>query len=181
MNKLSSRLQKAINFYIKDPNWKKALEDAGYSPVTALKKHTELFRKAEPEIRKRQKKVAERANLSAEYIIGKYMDLLENDLSRFIRKDKNGNPYYDFTDATTEDFRVISELTVDKMQKGRGDTAVPVERVRIKEYDKLRILEALGKHLGLFTENVNIKGDISLAERIRAARNNEIMQPRETD
>ena len=166
----SSRLKKAISNYIKHPNWTKALEDAGYSRSTAVKRHTEMWRKAEPEIRKRQAKVAERADLSAEYIIKKYMDLLETDLTKFICKDESGNPYYDFTEATEEDFRVVQELTVDQMQQGRGDDAVPVKRVRIKEYDKLRILEALGKHLGMFTDNVKIKGDISLAERIRAAR-----------
>ena len=51
-----------------------------------------------------------------------------------------------------------------------GTTEVWVKEatVELKTWDKIRSLELLGKHLGMFTERVAVSGDVSLLEITRA-------------
>jgi phage terminase small subunit len=66
--------------------------------------------------------------------------------------------------------RALGEFTVDEYKKGRGENAVPVTKMKIKMADKLRALEMLGKHLGIFTDVVRVDGDADLIERLLAGR-----------
>lgn len=63
-------------------------------------------------------------------------------LSKFIRIDPQGDPVLDLSRCTPEDIDLLADLQIDDNGK--------VRRIRIKQLDKLKALEALGKHLGLY-------------------------------
>ena len=54
--------------------------------------------------------------------------------------------------------------------EGRGAGAREVKRIRVKLHDKLRALEALGRHLGMFNDSITVKGEVELIEKIQAGR-----------
>jgi phage terminase small subunit len=65
----------------------------------------------------------------------------------------------------------------DTREMGAGATAayagvkVTKDGIEVKMHDRLKAIELLGKHLGLFTDNVNVKGHLTvsgLAGRMRA-------------
>jgi hypothetical protein len=57
----------------------------------------------------------------------------------------------------------IQELTIDEYIEGRGKSARPVRRTKIKLYDKRAALVEIGRELGLFGK----KTEEPMSERIR--------------
>jgi len=123
--------------------------------------------------------MAKRAEVDADYVIQKFKDIVEADLGDLLVINEDGTAYYDFSRAKPEHMAALSEFTVDEISKGRGDDAVPVSRIRVKMHDKLRALEALGKHLGLFTEKIEIKGEVDLIRTIEARRRQQVEDDRD--
>jgi hypothetical protein len=69
---------------------------------------------------------------------------------------------------TREHAAAIQELTTETRMEGGGDDPVPVERVKLRLYDKRAALVDLGKHHVLFAEkHVHEVGGV--AERLTAA------------
>lgn len=114
--------------------------------------------------------MAAKAGVSAEYVIQKFKDIVEADLGDLLVIHDDGSASIDFNKARPEHLAALSEFTVDEISKGRGESAIPVSRIRVKLHDKLRALEALGKHLGLFTEKLEVKGEFDLIRTIEERR-----------
>ena len=72
--------------------------------------------------------------------------LADFNIRRFIEIDESGKAYYNFKDATEEDWYCISEYSCDLVPQGKGDDRIYVDRIKLKAYDKLRALELVGKH-----------------------------------
>lgn len=81
------------------------------------------------------------------WLLGRIRMLLDFNIERFIRTDDNGQPYYDFSEATEDDWWCISELTIDTIGRGQGTDRVEVDRVKIKTEGKRGLLELYGKHV----------------------------------
>ena len=64
----------------------------------------------------------------------------------FIVVDEHGTAWYDFSDATDNDWYCISEFTVDTVSKGVGAGRYEVEKTKIKVESKAKALELVGKH-----------------------------------
>ena len=92
--------------------------------------------------------------------------LADFNIAKFI-KVSGDKAYYDFSQATDDDWYCISEYAVDvaiaKVAEANKETAMPVEKMKIKSYDKLRALELVGKHMDVdaFRTKVQHIGDIN--------------------
>lgn len=169
---LTPRMKLAIdNYFANGLNKYKAMRDAGYSHWSSHRQ-IDVFgrREVKEEIERRQRRMAEKAQVTAEWVIQKFKEIVEADLGQVLVIQEDGTAYFDFTKATPEFLANIGEFTVDEIKEGRGDGARPVKRIRVKLNDKLRALEALGRHLGLFKDQVEVKGSVDLIERIQAGR-----------
>lgn len=62
-------------------------------------------------------------------------------------------------EADEDDLKAISSVKV-KTTKTKDDTEI-VER-EVKLYDKIKALELIGKHLGMFTDKVEVKADMNV-------------------
>lgn len=115
LNAMTPKQRKFVQEYLKDLNATQAAIRAGYSKKTARSIANELLTK--PDIRAAvqagQKKSAERAEVSVEYVITKLRQLAE--------------------DAISDDDRTNAN----------------------------RSLELLGKHVGAFAENINLRGNLT--------------------
>lgn len=88
--------------------------------------------------------------------------LADFNLNRFITVHDN-EAVYDFSTASEDDWYCIQEYTSDHSFMRAGDDLVPVHKVKVKSYDKLRALELVGKHVdvGAFKDKVELSGDES--------------------
>lgn len=115
MSNLNPKQQRFVQEYLKDLNGTQAAIRAGYSKKTARQIGQHLLTKVDirAAVQAGQKKAAERAEVSVEYVITKLRKLAEDAMSDADR-----------TNA-------------------------------------IRSLELLGKHVGAFTENLSIRGNLS--------------------
>ena len=110
--------------------------------------------------------VEERAELLAmevdsRWVLKKAALLADFNIRKFLRAEEDGRLYYDFSEATDEDWYCVGELTVDQIPISDKDNKVYVDRIRLKSVDKIRALEMVGKHIDVnaFKTNVTIGGD----------------------
>lgn len=81
-------------------------------------------------------------------------------INKFIRIEGK-EAVYDFSIATDDDWYCISEYVADSSYV-KGDCGlIPVEKLRLKSFDKLRALELVGKHVNVqaFKDKVELSGD----------------------
>ena len=169
--KLSTRHQKVVDGYMVHYNKTKAMRDAGFSESTSMRA-ADVFDRidVQMEIQRRQDNMSKKAEVTADYVIKKFKDIVEADLGDLLEIFEDGTARIDFTKATPAHLAALGEFTVDDIKQGRGDDAIPVQRIRVKFHDKLRALEALGRHLGLFNDKIEIKGELDLIRTIENRR-----------
>ena len=83
--------------------------------------------------------------IDAQWVLTRLALLADFNIKKFTIVE-NGIAYYDFSNATDDDWYCISEYAVDQLSKGLGEEKIEVERVKLKNVDKLRALELVGKH-----------------------------------
>ena len=138
-----------IDEYLIDLNATQAAIRAGYSPETAGSIGNENLKK--PEIRMHiEKAMAERARRT-----GISQDLVLRELARIAFV--NAADVIDYKTATVKEDASIDDTTAIqsvKIKQMYGD--VEMTEREIKLADKLKALEMLGKHLGMFQNNLNV-------------------------
>lgn len=154
MAKLTAKQQRFIEEYLIDLNATQAAIRAGYSTQTAYSIGNENLNK--PEIRARiDKAMAERSKRT-----GVNADRVIQELARiaFVNAPDVVNTM-DATvkdNATEDDTAAIASVKVKIVD---GDFS-SVER-EIRFADKLKALELLGKHLGMFKDKMELSGEIN--------------------
>lgn len=76
----------------------------------------------------------------------------------YMKVQEDGTAYVDLKDLSRDKAAAISEIVVDEFVEGRGDEARAVKRVRLKLHDKRAALMDMGKHLGMFKQQVEHTG-----------------------
>ena len=153
MNALTKKQQAFIEEYLIDLNATQAAIRAGYSPMTAQEIGAENLSK--PLIRNAvEKALAERSKrtgINQDRIIqelAKVAFLNPTDVINMDEATLNG-------DASREDTACIASVKVKTTPTSDG---MITER-EVKTYDKIKALELLGKHLGMFTDKLSIAGN----------------------
>ena len=151
---MTKKQQRFVDEYLIDLNATQAAIRAGYSPDTAQQMGSENLSK--PVIRNAiDKAIAERSRRT-----GINQDRVINEIAKvaFLNPadviDLNEAAVRD--DADRDDTACIASVKVKTIPTDEG---VISER-EVKTYDKLRALELLGKHLGMFTDRVKMEGAV---------------------
>lgn len=76
----------------------------------------------------------------------------------YIKVQEDGSAYVDLNQIDRDKAAAISEVVVDTYMEGKGDEAREVKRVRLKLHDKRGALMDMGRHLGMFTQRVEVTG-----------------------
>lgn len=160
MAKLTPKQQRFVEEYLIDLNATQAAIRAGYSPKTAKDIGCENL--AKPNIRACiDKAMAERSKRT-----GINADRVLQELARigFVNpKDViNFNKASVEANASEDDLAAIQSVKVKIMQSENGDM---VER-EVRLNDKLKALELMGKHLGMFKDNVNINANLNSTKKL---------------
>ena len=153
MAKLTAKQNKFVEEYLIDLNATQAAIRAGYSPKNAGKIGHELLEKTRNEI---DRAIAERSRRT-----GINQDRVLRELAKIAFV--NPNDVINFRDATVkmtseENLAAIASIKVKEIPGEYGDAT---ER-EVKLYDKLRALDLLGRHLGMFKDKIEINGDMGV-------------------
>jgi phage terminase small subunit len=144
MKTLTARQQTFVREFMLDLNATQAAIRAGYSQASAYSQGQRLLKNVEIEaaIRDARATAQERSEVMLDDILRELKRIAFTGLSKFIRINDAGEPVLDLSRCTPEDIDLLADLQVDDNGK--------VRRIRIKQLDKLKALETLGKHLGLY-------------------------------
>lgn len=160
---LNPKQARFVEEYLIDLNATQAGIRAGYSQDSAYSQAHELLKKPEiaEAIQKAQKARSERTQVSQDEIINELKGLAFSRLKDFAEWDEGGIRYKpseeienDAGIEAIEDYRVIKSSS-------SGEDQVLTSNITLKRAkDKIKALELLGKHLGMFKETVQLQGNL---------------------
>lgn len=165
----NARRERFCREYVIDGNATQAYIRAGYSAKGAGQSAERLLRNAEiaARVAELQAKVADKLEITAERVLREVARLAFSDPRKFFNPDGSLKPITELDDDTAA--ALASFESVEKaIPGGEGET----EEVRkFKVWDKPAALGMLGRHLKLFTEKLEVSGDLAAAlDRARQRR-----------
>lgn len=146
---LTDKQQRFVEEYMVDLNATQAAIRAGYSQNTAHSIGAENLIKPEIQeaIQKRKQELSDQTGITAERVLKEYAKIAFSDIRELYTPDNN---LYDIRQLDDETAGAVMSVEVDVMNV----QGMPIgETKKVKLYDKLRALEALGKHIGLFEKD----------------------------
>lgn len=171
MAKLTAKQQRFCDEYLIDLNATQAAIRAGYSEKTAMEQGYQLLQKTSVAeyIAERKADRMERTEITQDMVLKELANIAFSnaaDYANVIEKqamvevegnmipvlDENGDPvmYRTVEPTLTESLTEEQKRALAVIKKGR-------DGFEVKPYDKVRALELLGKHLGMWTENVVVE------------------------
>lgn len=171
MAKLTAKQQRFCDEYLIDLNATQAAIRAGYSLKTARAQGqrmltnvdiqtyiSELIKKREKRTEITQDSVLRELALIAFAKASDYARVVEKDA--MVEVDGNMVPVLD-EDGNQVKYRTVEPILTDELTEDQKKAIAVIKKGRdgfeIKPYSKIQALELLGKHLGMFTEKVEVK------------------------
>jgi phage terminase small subunit len=154
--KLTAKQQRFVEEYLVDLNATQAAIRAGYSIKNAGKIGPELLGKTgiKAAIDKAIAERSRRTGITQDRVLRELAKVAFVNPTDVINMDEatlRG-------DANRDDTAAIASVKVKRIPTDDGEI---VER-EIKTYDKIRALELLGKHLGMFTDKLNVNAEMAV-------------------
>lgn len=135
--------------YIIDLNLTQAGIRAGYSPKTAYSIAEENLRKPEIQdyIQQLMKERSKRLEISADMVLNELAKIGFSDIKDYLYFSENAEVV--FNEKSILDLSAVQEITTTTYSDTTNKSQNKIQ-LKFKLYDKLRALELLAKHLGLF-------------------------------
>ena len=166
---LTPRQQRFVDEYLVDLNGTQAAIRAGFSKKNADSIAIQVLRKPQvaeavaAAIQSRSKKVG----LTAEWVVERLMSLADADVAELYDDHGNLLPMRDLPQGVR---RAVSSVEVCEEWEGVGENRKLVGYTKkVKLWDKVKSLEHLGRHLGMFTDKVEVGGLEKFADEIASA------------
>lgn len=171
MAKLTAKQQRFCDEYLIDLNATQAAIRAGYSKKTANEQGARLLVNAsiQKKIFELQKEREKRTEITQDSVLHELALIAfakASDYARVVEKDAmvevDGNmvPVLD-EDGKQVKYRTVEPILTDELTEDQKKAIAVIKKGRdgfeIKPYSKIQALELLGKHLGMFTEKVEVK------------------------
>lgn len=175
MAKMTDKQKRFCDEYLIDLNATQAAIRAGYSEKTAAEQGARLLInvKVQEYIQERKDKRIKRTEITQDMVLKELAIIAfsnATDYARVVEKDAmaevegvmipihdaEGNPikYKTVEPILTEELTEEQKKALSVIKKGR-------DGFEVKPYDKVRALELLGKHLGMWTDKVEVNGKVN--------------------
>lgn len=160
---LTAKQQRFVEEYLIDLNATQSAIRAGYSVKNAGKIGSELLQKT------RIKSAVDKALAIRSRRTGINQDRVLLELAKVAFLNSVDMINMDEAtirgDANREDTAAIASVKVKRIPTEDGD----ITEREVKTYDKLKALELLGKHLGMFKDKLDVNLDVNLADLLKEA------------
>lgn len=193
MAKMTEKQKRFCDEYLISLNATQAVINAGYSPKRASEQAYQLLQKTTVQdyIKKRQKDRMERTEITQDFVLNELLAIASvnaTDYAKVVEKiatvnidgaeiqlyDDKGNPvmYRTVEPVLTEELTETQKKALAVIKRGR-------DGFEIKPYDKIKALELLCRHLGMFKDKVEVSGTINnpfeglTTEELKKLANNE--------
>jgi len=159
---LEKKQQAFCDEYIIDFNATQAAIRAGYSEKTAYSIGSENLTKPEIQegIQRCMQERSKRTEVTQDRVLLEIARLAFNDPRKAFDEFGNLLPIQEWPDEVAA---AISAIKITELKTDDGTRSVLKE---VKFWDKGKQIELAGKHLGMFTDNFNINGKISLEQML---------------
>lgn len=150
--------------YLIDLNGYKAALRAKYSEKTARVQASQLLTKLniQERIAELQAKRSERTHISQDKVLNELALIGFSDLQNYVEvvEDTGAIRAKSFKEMAEGESRALKRIKEDRVIKedAKGDKVTVYDKVVFELHDKLRALELIGKHLGMFVERVEHSG-----------------------
>lgn len=147
--KLTPKQEIFVKEYIIDFNGSRAARAAGYSKNSAQEIASENLSKPiiQQAIQRELEDRKERIEVSQDFVLKQLVKIAGADIKQFIEYDEDNNVIFKPYDSI--DGEVVSEI-------GTTATAYGTNK-KLKLHDKMKALELLGRHLGMYKDILNVK------------------------
>jgi phage terminase small subunit len=138
---MTPRQQRFLDEYLVDLNGYRAAKRAGYAEGGARNVASQLLKKPEiaAAVARAQQERRERLRITADRVLSELARIAFADIGRLVTRNEKGLVLKDTDDLSPDDLAAVSTIEVSADGKGR-----------IRLHSKLRALDAIARHLGLF-------------------------------
>ena len=171
--KLTAKQRRFVDEYLVDFNVTQAAIRAGYSKRSAHVTGAETLRnpKVAVEIARRQRDLQVRTEVSQDRVVKELMRVAFADATNYVQ----GQPRTIVGVDGKE--RVVQVVMPTEMAELTDDQRAAIAAIKqtssgieVKLCDKLKALELLGRHIGMFNDKLEVKGAIDIASVLAEAR-----------
>ena len=174
---LNPKQRRFVEEYLIDLNAKRAATVAGYSAKSAARVGCRLLRVplVAEAVHKALEARSRRTHITADRVLREYARIAFADIRKFTTRQQGETGLKQLAELSDDDAAAVVELT--GTPEGKG--------VKVKLHDKKRALDAIARHLGLFTKGQEpAESPSAAAERIRElirARHARLTEPSGTE
>lgn len=150
--KLTDKQRRFCDEYLIDLNATQAAIRSGYSEKTAYRIGAELLQKTSvaEQIEKRKAARVKRTEITQDFVLMELLKIAKADGTDFATVGKRNR----VTITPTDDLPADKRAAVAGVKKGKHG------EIEVKTYDKLKALELLGRHLGIFDKQEGPDGTL---------------------
>ena len=159
---LTPKEAKFVAAYLETSNATEAAKRAGFSSSQGLLKRPQIRK----EIEARMGKIMSKKEVTAERVVEELAKIAFANIDDFVDDEYRIQPKPK-RKAMAAVQEVTTETIVDRRKDIDPEDREDVKRVKMKMYSKLDALNSLGRHFGIFTDKVEVSGD--LGERLDRA------------
>lgn len=174
MQAISERHLKLVNEYFANGfNKREAMRACGFSERSIPGYQHRLFNHPDVlhEIDKRRQSMNRRSEITVDRIEQEYAKLAFANLGDLLEIQDDGSAILDLAGMSPEQRAAIAEYSVDEYtDRSANEDGEVVKKYKVKFHDKKGALDALAKIRGMFKEQVEVTGELSLVDRILAGR-----------
>lgn len=155
---LTEKQRRFVDEYLVDLNATQAASRAGYSQRRASEIGSQLLRKpaVAAALQKAMQERARRTEIDADYVLRRMVEIDQMDVLDIMTDDMELKPVSQWPRVWRQ---YLSGFDLAEMFEGRGEDRATVGILKkIKWPDKVKNLELLGRHFGMFRDKVEVTG-----------------------
>lgn len=155
---LTEKQKRFCDEYLKDFNASRAAEQAGYKKRSAAQQAARMLRKdnIQEYIQARIDERTKRTEVTQDMVVNELKKIAFSNMGSVARWNGSGVSFFD-SDELNEDAKA-TVMSVEETTNQHGGS------LKIKQYDKTKALELLGRHLGMFKDKIEHSGELTLEQ-----------------
>jgi phage terminase small subunit len=162
--KLTAKRKRFVDEWLIDFNGTQAAIRAGYSEKTAAATAARLLRNVniQNEIARRQRDLQKRAEVTQDRVVKELARVAFADASDYVCVE---TLTYENEDGTVSPVQIVSPKDTDTLSDDQRAAIAGIKQgangIEIKLHDKIKALELLGRHIGMFNDKLDIKATVT--------------------